>query len=118
MLDRPGERQLLAGARHADVEQPPLFRAVDVAARHGLAQERLGERQRISAVHAGEVVRSRAPTRKTTGNSRPFARWTVEDVHRVLVVLGLGGARIVAGLAQEREDDARTRSAGRAARGR
>ena len=86
--------QLVAGPGHRDVAQPALLgerRAPGVggAPRPSPA----GRRQRLAATARRETGRRPCPGRKTTGNSRPLALWTV----RTATASASGSSSAVAG---------------------
>ena len=103
VVDRVGQDQLVAGAGHRHVEQPPLLAQLNVLVRRvDLVAEGRGQRERVTP------IRDREPTRDEAGqiHDRELQALCLvnrEDGDRIRVGIEIRRRRIVAGLDQRLE---------------
>ena len=94
-----GHDQLVTGTGHPDVEQAALFAQMGVAAGGDPSEEVVGDAQ-AGRVGLRREAPSTRPTRKTVGNSRPLALWTVSTATASASSVELDRRRVVARLDQ------------------
>ena len=103
VVGRRRQHQLVHGARHRHVEEPPLLEQVAATARSSSSlASSLGKPERL-AVPLQRELRLGAADQEHHRELEPLGLVHGQHVHGVLVELRLGDRRVVAGLAQQLE---------------